>query len=294
MNFRNDLYKIAKQLLDHYGVKSSSAKTGRDFIEMYINMRLKLIHPQKYQVLCSETLTSRSLSSKINDGIDSVQKKLEQGDDVTPHMSEKILKGTFTDRLFSDWGIYHLHLGLSMEGNFIKRTKEVLFLVIKENRAYFIDVREHGISGEPYVFSQLDLLQTLADEFPEVMEPFEVKHVVDISLDITDPAEIDKCRKAGLSLPYKINDKIYDSMGGGITSASTSVRVVEETDRLLRWADDKEKCINKKRDKIDAVFSQKSINYEADKADFHLCIDGNRFLLLSDKYSGVSEQLYYF
>ena len=75
MNFRNDLYKIAKQLLDHYGVKSSSAKTGRDFIEMYINMRLKLIHPQKYQVLCSETLTSRSLPSKINDGIDSVQKK---------------------------------------------------------------------------------------------------------------------------------------------------------------------------------------------------------------------------
>ena len=131
---------------------------------MWMNVRLKLIPQQKYQVFRSKALTSKSLSQEISDGIDSVQKKLEQGGDVTPHMSKGILDGSFTDLLLSDWSIYHLHLGLSMKGNFIKRTKEVLFLTIHENRAYFIDVREHGRDGEKHVFAQYDLLTRLIHE----------------------------------------------------------------------------------------------------------------------------------
>lgn len=78
MNFINDLCKIAKQILDHYGVDSSSAETDRDFIQMWMNLDLKLIPQQKYQVFRSKTLTSKSLSQDISDGIDSVQKNLSK------------------------------------------------------------------------------------------------------------------------------------------------------------------------------------------------------------------------
>ena len=291
MNFRNDLCEIAKQLLAHYGIDSSSATMDRDFIEMYMNIRLRLIRLEKYQVLRSKALTARNLPQKVSEGINSVQEKLEQGIDVTPHMSKSILDGTFTDLLFSDWGIYHLHLGLSMEGNFIERTKEVLFLSIQENRAYFIDVREHGPDGEEYVFSQFDLLQILADEFPEVIEPFELKNATDLSINVTDPKDTHDLRQAGVSMFRKINDKVYAPMGDGITSASTSARVVEETDRLLIWADNQEKHINEKREKLDTIFSQ-AANYEADRADFCLCVDDNGFLLV-DKHSRVSMRLLY-
>ena len=228
MDFRNDLRKIAKQFLDHYGVDSSRAKTDEDFIQMWMNVCLKLIPQQKYQVFRSNTLTSKSLSQEIRDGIDSVQEKLEQGVDVTPHMTKTVLKGSFTDYLLSDWGIYHLHLGLSMDGNFIKRTKEVLFLTIHENRAYFIDVREHGRDGEKHVFAQYDLLKTLADEFPEVIERFELKGFRSDSSIISDPEIIATSREAGIEIPQAINGKIYAPMGGGITSARTSTRAQVE------------------------------------------------------------------
>ena len=291
MDFRNDLYEIAKQLLAHYGIDSSSATTDKDFIKMYMNIHLRLIRPEKYQVLRSKALTARSLPQEIGNGINSVQKKLEQGVDVTPHMSKSILDGTFTDFLFSDWGIYHLHLGLSMKGNFIERTREVLFLSIQGSRAYFIDVREHGRNGEKHVFSQFDILQILADEFIEIIEPFELRNVTGLSRNITDPEEIAKYRNAGIVLAHEINGKVYAPMGGGITTARTSINTVQETDRLLWWADDLEKYMNEKRDEVDAIFSQ-VINYESDKADFRLCADDNGFLLF-DKYSGVAARVPY-
>ena len=78
-------------------------------------------------------------------------------------------------------------------------------------------------------------------------------------------------------------------MGGGITSARTSTRAQVETDYLFCFANNLEKDINEKRDIVDNVFSQAS-NYEADKADFHLCQDDNGFLLF-DKHSGASIRL---
>ena len=291
MNFINDLHKIAKQFLDHYGVGSSRAKTDRDFIQIWMNVCLKLIPQQNYQVCRSKALTSKSLSQDISDGIDSVQKKLEQGGDVTPHMSKGILDGSFTDLLLSDWGIYHLHLGLSMDGNFIKRTKEVLFVFIHESQAYFIDVRDHGSGGEKHAFAQFDLLKTLADEFPKVIERFELKGFERISSNVTDPEQIVENRKAGVEMPYTINDKIYIPPGGGITTASTSTQVEIETDSLLYFAKKLKKNINEKRDEFDNIFSQAS-NYEADKANFHLCQDDNGFLLV-DKHSGAFTPLIY-
>ena len=290
MNFINDLRKIAKQSLDYYGVDSSRAKTDEDFIRMWMNVCLKLIPQQKYQVFRSNTLTSRRLTQEISHGIDFVQEKLEQGDDVTPHMSKGLFNGNFTDYLLSDWGIYHLHLGLSMEGDFIKRTKEVLFFTVHENRAYFIDVRDHGKNGEKHVFAQLDLLQTLADEFPEVIQRFEFRGFTNISI-ITDPKEIIKYRNAGIEIYHKINDKIYTPPGGGITTACTSTQAEIETNHLLHFANNLEKDINEKRDVVDDIFSHAS-NYEADKADFHLCRDDNGFLLF-DKHSGATMRLRY-
>ena len=291
MNFIDDLCKIAKQILDHYGVDSSSAETDRDFIQMWMNVGLKLIPQQKYQVFRSKTLTSKSLSQDISDGIDSIQKKLEQGVAVTPYMSKGVLDGSFTDLLLSDWGIYHLHLGLSMDGNFIKRTKEVLFLTLHESRAYFIDVRDHGRNGEKHVFAQYDLLKTLADEFPEVIERFELKGFRSDSSKISDPEIIATSRKAGIELPQAINGKIYALMGGGITSACTSARAQIETDYLFYSANKWEKYVNESRDEVNNIFLQAS-TYEADKAYFRICQDNNGFLLF-DKHSGAAMRLPY-
>ena len=292
MNFINDLCKIAKQILDHYGVDSSSAETDRDFIQMWMTVDLKLIPQQNYQVCRSKVLTSKSLPQDINDGIDSVQEKLEQGVDVTPHMSKGILNGSFTDHLLSDWGIYHLHLGLSMDGNFIKRTKEVLFVFIHESQAYFIDVRDHGRDGEKHVFAQFDLLKTLADEFPKVIQRFELKDLKCSSSNVTDPEQIVKNRKDGVEIPYTINGKIYFPPGGGITTASTSTQAEIKTDHLLYFVNDREKYVKESRDEVNKIFSQAYSNYDKDKADFHLCQDNNGFLLF-DKHSGAAMRLSY-
>jgi len=123
------------------------------------------------------------------------------------------------------------------------------------------------------------------------IERFELKGFGGDSSKISDPAIIAKTRKTGIGIPPTINGKIYAPMGGGITPACTSTRAQIETDRLLYFVNDLEKYVNESRNEVDNIFLQAS-NYEADKADFHLCKDDKGFLLF-DKYSGAAMRMDY-
>src|SRR5262249_60253000 len=114
-----------------------------------------------------------ALTAEIRAGVAAVEIELAAGADPTPRLSRKLLKRGFNDKMLNDWGIHHLHLGLSMEpeGRFITRTGDVLFVLFRDDDAYLIDVREHG------AWCDGDLVEIVHTNWPETIRQFRLEGV---------------------------------------------------------------------------------------------------------------------
>ncbi len=254
MNFLQDLRAIAETALDHYGLTHSSTEDMTTILHKWTNVQLKLINPTPRKVFVSNKLRTSTLEPTIKSLINLIEKKFVNGINVNAHLSTRIFKEDYTDYLFSDWGIYHLHLNVAPDPDnpkFVKRSPKLLFLMLKGQNVYFIDVRDHN---ENHVFAQKELLQIVHDNWPEIIARYQLRGISVVrGSEINDPEEIQTLRKAGVTIIQTIGDVVYAPPGGGITTASTSAKVVEELDRLLHivhnaegWVKDNEQTFLQK------------------------------------------------
>jgi len=231
-DFLADLLQCAKAVMDTFGVRYSDVSDDHKIVERWANLQLKLIRMAPRRVHKSARLLSRTIPTETTEALVLVEKKCTGGRDLNPHLTKRLLRPDATDYLFADWAIHHLHLSTQMDGpTFMKRSGQLLFAIFTEVDAYFIDIRPHG---QNYVFAQKELLETVHDEWPHLLRPFRLQGVVDISPSIDNPKRIHIMRRAGLMLMHKCRDAVYTPMGGGMTTAATSARVVDEVDRLYQ------------------------------------------------------------
>ncbi len=59
--------------------------------------------------------SSRVLTRSPSDLFELVKKKLANGEDVRPHLSNRYTDPNYSDSLLNDWKIHHQHLGTTME-----------------------------------------------------------------------------------------------------------------------------------------------------------------------------------
>ena len=126
--------------------------------------------------------------------------------------------------LWADWGIHHLHLTTSPVAAgeyFSDRSKWLLFCVIGSDFACFVDIRDHDESN---LFSDPELVTTIAESWPEIMDRFRLKGVLAPS-ETRMPSEIAELRKGGVSSFITIGAQAYIGPGMGLTTASTPTRV---------------------------------------------------------------------
>lgn len=141
------------------------------------------------------------------------------------------------DWLFSDWGIHHFHLGPDLETTDKKvlRTDRVLFAYLTNTDAYFIDVLPHKQTDGGAAWADKEILQTLCDEWPSLMEPFEMRGTLaPSSLCQTTSSEIHAFRQAGLNAPVTINGKVYIGPGMGLATDRSSIRAVKLSSEIRR------------------------------------------------------------
>ena len=134
------------------------------------------------------------------------------------------------DWLFSDWGIHHFHLGPDLEarGKKVLRSDRVLFAYLTNTDAYLIDVLPHKRPDGGIVWAEKAILQTLCDEWPSLMEPFEMRGTLAPSaLTQTTSSELHALRQAGINAPIAINGKVYIGPGMGLASDRSSTRAVK-------------------------------------------------------------------
>jgi hypothetical protein len=130
-----------------------------DLLIVFGTWRARLIPARPRKVHVSAEL-SGAVPSEHQAAFDAIVKKIRRGNDLRPHLSErvstayvptaearKIKKHRLRDRdlLISDWGIHHLHLKTALRSDgFTDRSGDLLFAFFADNDAYLINIYKHG------------------------------------------------------------------------------------------------------------------------------------------------------
>lgn len=191
--------------------------------------KMRRIGINKRTVQISNHLKNSIEYARHKAAIDNLEKLSELGSDVSPYQSKTIDRFEYSELLLFDWGIQHLHLGTVQSGQqFSSRTGPLLFAMYKNTEAYFIAILDHG------KWAELDLLNIVESDWPQLLDPYTIKGISGIS-PIPTQEETLELRKAGvMTMQQLASGRILSSIGGGITTAKTSVRAMTEAQQLAR------------------------------------------------------------
>lgn len=126
-------------------------------LHLYAASRARYVPARPRRAHASAELLANPKLQEYRKGYDAVVRKIESGDDLTPHLStavsEAYLDGGSAremhrrrdgDLLLADWGIHHLHLSDELRLNgFVRRTSDVLFAIFRPDDAYLVDIFAH-------------------------------------------------------------------------------------------------------------------------------------------------------
>lgn len=144
----------------------------RLFLLDYFEVLRKLIPQKKRRVYISSKLRAKVKSSKFKmwkERFEKIRIMFENGDDIIPYLSVRAKKSGFNDKLLTCWDIHHIHF-------YPEKTRGdmLLFVLVENDSVYMIDVIPHNTK---YVFSLLELLNTIYKSWPFLLEKYRVHNI---------------------------------------------------------------------------------------------------------------------
>lgn len=164
---------------------------------------------------------------ELEAGFNKLVEALQNGEDISPYLSKKVDDISSIDGMFNDWGVLHLHLGDKpdpKDTRFIERTGPLLFLYLKSEDAYLINVYEHGN------WTDRSILQIVHDNWPELIKPYVLNGVLRLGQLYTEKQHA-ALRNSGITVPIELKDHNGDIIvivppGLGITSSKDALQDV--------------------------------------------------------------------
>lgn len=283
MDFEQDLTRSATEGLSQYGMRVDDAASGDGLLHRWVNVQLKLIPRTPRKVELSPRIPSsldairRSIDRELaRQSLETICKRARTGDDLNPYLSKSVVKEDYTDALFADWGVYHLHLNEIAEGEyFTPRSDYWLFAIFPAERALLIDVRRHDTTE----LLQRNLLEIVNSTWPEALATHRLVGITGQTRDTASPETIRMFRKAGINAVQTIGSQVYAPPGGGLTTARTSVRCRIETDRLVFAAREATAWATEHTEEIRADIETHGMK-PPHVLDLHLELHEDQFLIL--------------
>lgn len=226
MQFKNDFMadwyiQLRELLKTEYGIKQGLIDkiTDEELPFTYMNVEMRRIPQKPRRVHISNEF---SCPQQYSAGWHLLKKKIINGDDLTPHLSTLNTKPDYKDKMLSDWGVFHFHLGTTMEKGYINRTGPLVYAFVHENDFYAVNVYTHSDWTEDSV------LDTVHENWPHVLSNYIIKGIIKPAVKFT-PEERAKLRKSnGNSLFTAADGTIYAPPGGGIVSSGHSLNSVQK------------------------------------------------------------------
>jgi hypothetical protein len=169
-------------------------------------------------------------------GLAAAAAEMQAGRDMRPRLSRSLKDRDFDDKMLNDWGIHHLHLGIAVEADgFVARTPDVLFVMIRPDDAYLLDVRGHRS------WTDADLVEIVHGHWPLTLEPFRLTGITGFDLTTRQRRNL-RARNANAGVTMK-DDTVYAGIGGGLAASAMNIEAVRWGDMLLATAREVEKAV---------------------------------------------------
>lgn len=104
-----------------------------------------------------------------------LKSKIQSGEDLTPHLSRKVTNARDNDSMLNEWGIFHLHLGESLESDgFIERSGPLVFGYVTDSAFYAVNIFNHGN------WTNNDIVEIIHTNWPDIISTYK-NHALSIS-----------------------------------------------------------------------------------------------------------------
>ncbi len=224
-----DLVSIYRRELIAFGNKKSDVdgiKGNHELIRVYYGVQRRLVSPVPRKLHKSKNFACPPEHASV---VTSLERMIENGDNITPYLSTKIKSIDYNDSLLNDWGIHHLHLGVNKKSDgFAERTGHLLYCYFEESNAYLINVLDH------HNFTSQILIHTVHNNWPEILSGFQMNG---LKGDMLTDEQIRTLRKKNVNYTLEMTDgKVYAPPGGGVTCAGFNIHDSINADYLIDWA----------------------------------------------------------
>jgi hypothetical protein len=241
--FRTDLDDLATALIDKFGLKFNREQANLSApLLRWLDFRHRYVDAFPRPVVFSDKFPIANLPSDAKKGLQQLIDRFENGDNVNPYQGRGLIlrndtssgqRHARTDLLFADWGILHFHLSTETipQGRFFSKPADYLaFCLVGGNVVAVLDVLPHP---DKLGFANIDLFETMARSWPEYMEQFKLVGMLNGRTKAPTTEEISGLREAGMGMTHFYKSVAYSSPGGGVTSASTPLRLTRACDQIL-------------------------------------------------------------
>jgi hypothetical protein len=225
---RDDL--VAWMENEGFKVPSDAKQDCLKAVRAYVRVRHRSIPQRPRTVRWSRELENGRPEDKA---LKAIQAEFEAGQDVSPRLTRQFFRAGFDDRILNELGLQHFHLGppgagKKVGGNAMAGgTSELLFALVTEDQAYFLDVLGHDAFGHRHDDYMLGLIR---ENWPELLEPYRAGGASRSEYSFKDRQAV---RSKGGNMMVEIGDAVYFPPGGGVVASRTNIRVVYETDGLV-------------------------------------------------------------
>jgi len=193
-------------------------------VDHYLAVKARRIPSNKYMLFYSKEIRGDQQKYSRVKGIANL---LLAGKDVNNLLSNGVraanqLKQDNLDLLLSHWGIYHLHFDPA-------RTGDLLFIYLKDNKAYLLDVKGHP-SDDEEVWTNPELVEVLHKNWPKCLSQFRTNMDAEV---FTREARTAMRNKNMNHLLRMSDGTSYFSPGGGVMTNGMSFYVRTQSDMIM-------------------------------------------------------------
>lgn len=192
-----------------------------EVVQWWCAVQARRIDRRPRRVDKSREFQARTLPPHIDHALRRLFRAITDGRNLNPHLSRKRLDATFSDALFNDWQIHHMHLGPPGGGKRSPGTSELAFVHVTPDAVRMIDILDHG------AFSAARLAEILDRNWPAVTASHVLKGVVGLDRTVTDE-ERAMLRAAGVNVLTELGGRVHAPWGGGQTTAKSSLQARRE------------------------------------------------------------------
>ena len=235
VDFESDLEGIIKKKFAEAGVQYDKNSDIRKLTVRYMENLNRRIVPTPRQVLFSE---------EIHDSLGELRRKadfenkedaaeawtatffirwlLSEGENVNGFLTKGIEHATGNrrkDKLLWDFGMHHFHLSKQFEATgFVVRSNYLLFAIVNQSNAYFVDIRPHT-DPKNYQWVRQGLLGIVNLNWPEIVESRILRGVEGTKL---SDEELYELRRKNVNHAPKLGDNTIMPLGGGMMADGSS------------------------------------------------------------------------